>query len=92
MGVLYVIVGLIVVVASVFMCIGVGMLTKYLMRKYDLMRTYTAEDSRLYSGADDEVPNFLLGASVLAASLIVIAIIVAISYPIGQSIINALNK
>ena len=92
MGVLYIIVGLIVVVASVFMCIGVGMLTKYLMRKYDLMRTYTAEDSRLYSGADDEVPNFLLGAFVIVMLSIAIGLIVAISYAIGESIINALNK
>ena len=92
MGGLYIIVGLIVVVASVFMCIGVGMLTKYLMRKYDLMRTYTAEDSRLYSGADDEVPNFLLGAFVIVMLSIAIGLIVSLAYLIGESIINALNK
>ena len=92
MGVLYIIVGLIVLASAVFVLIGVGMLTKYLLRTYDLMRTYTAEDSRLYSGADDEVPNFLLGAFVIVMLSIAIGLIVAISYAIGESIINALNK
>ena len=87
---LYIIVGLIVVTAAVFMCIGVGMLTKYSMRKYDLMRTYTAEDSRLYSGADDEVPNFLLGAFVIVMLSIAIGLIVAITYHIGQTLVNAI--
>ena len=90
MSVLYIFVGLISVAAAVFMCIGVGMLTKYLMRKYDLMRTYTAEDSRLYSGADDEVPNFLLGAFVIVMLSIAIGLIVAITYHIGQTLVNAI--
>ena len=87
---LYVIVGLIVLAAAVFMCIGVGMLTKYLMRKYDLMRIYTSEDSRLYSEADDEVPSFLLGAFVIVMLSIAIGLIVSLSYLIGQLIVNAL--
>ena len=89
---LYIFVGLISVAAAVFVCIGVGMLTKYLMRKYDLMRTYTAEDSRLYAGADDEVPNFLLGAFVIVMLSIAIGLIVSLAYLIGQTIINILNK
>ena len=85
MGVLYIIVGLISVAAAVFVLIGVGMLTKYLLRTYD------ENGSQLYYRTDD-MPNFILGAFALAVSLIGIGLIVAISYAIGESIINALNK
>ena len=84
MSVLYIFVGLISVAAVVFVLIGIGSITKY------LLRTYKAEDSRLYSGADDEVPSFLLGAFVLAVLSIVISLIVVVLYYVGQALVNAL--
>ena len=75
---LYVIVGLIILAAAVFMCIGVGMLTKYLLR------------DQSYYTPDDEVPNFLLGAFVIVMLSIAIGLIVSLSYLIGQLIVNAL--
>ena len=80
MSVLYVFTGLIVVAAAVFVVIGVGMLTKYLLR------------DQSYYKPDDEVPNSILGAFVLAVLSIVIGLVVALSYTIGESVINALNK
>lgn len=85
MGVLYVIVGLIFVAVVVFVSIGVGMLTKYLMRTFD------ENGSQLYTQTDD-MPNFILGAFMLAILMIAIGLLLAVSYPIGQAIINALNK
>ena len=81
MGVLYIIVGLIAVAVVVFVLIGVGMLTKYLLRKYD-----SVYDDH------DEVPSFLLGALVIIMLSLAIGLIVSLAYLIGQSIINALNK
>ena len=80
MGVLYIIVGLIALAAAGFMCIGVGMLTKYLLR------------DQSYYTPDDEVPNFLLGAFVIVMLSIAIGLIVSLAYLIGQTIINILNK
>ena len=82
MSVLYVFMGLIVVAAATCWCIGVGHLTKYLMRKYDSEYAYD----------NDEVPSFLLGVVVFVALAIVIGLVVALSYFIGESVINALNK
>ena len=82
MSVLYVIMGLIVIAAAVCWCIGVGHLTKYLIRKYDSEYDYD----------HDEVSSFLLGALVIIALAIVIGLVVALSYFLGESIINALNK
>ena len=82
MSVLYVFTGLIVVAAAVVWCIGVGQLTKYLIRKYDSEYDYD----------HDGVPSFLLGVIVIVALAIVIGLVVALSYFIGESVINALNK
>ena len=75
---LYIIVGLIVLASAVFVLIGVGMLTKYLLRTYDENVDY------------NEAPSFLLGAFVLAASSIVIGLVIALSHLLGQLIVNAL--
>ena len=85
MSVLYIFVGLISVAALVVVLIGIGSITKY------LLRTYKAEDNRLYSGADDEVPSFLLGAFVLAVLSIAIGLVIALSHLLGQTIVNALS-
>ena len=85
MGVLYIIVGLISVAAAVFVLIGIGSITKYLMRTYD------ENGSQLYYRTD-ELPNFILGAFMIAILMITIGLLVGISYPIGQTIINILNK
>lgn len=82
---LYIIVGLIVLASAVFVCIGVGMLTKYLLRTYD------ENGSQLYTQTDS-MPNFILGVFMLAMLMIAIGLIVVVSYPIGQAIFNALNK
>ena len=81
MSVLYVIVGAIALAAAIFVCVGVGQLTKYLLRKYDY-----AHDDR------NEVPSFLMGFLVIAVLAIVIGLVVAMTYRVGESIINALNK
>ena len=83
MSVLYVFMGLIVVAAATCWCIGVGHLTKYLIRKYDSEYDYDSTH---------EVPSFLLGVFVFIALAIVIGLVVALSYFIGESVINALNK
>lgn len=75
---LYIFVGLISVAAAVFVLIGIGSITKYLLRTYDENVDY------------NEVSSFLLGAFVLAASSIVIAIIVVVLYYVGKAIVNAL--
>ena len=80
MSVLYIFVGLISVAAVVFVLIGIGSITKYLLRTYD-------ENADLDY---NDVPNFLLGAFVLAVLSIVIAIIVVVLYYIGQALVNAL--
>ena len=80
MSVLYIFVGLISVAAVVFVLIGIGSITKYLLRTYD-------ENAELDY---NEVPSFLLGAFVLAVLSIVIAIIVVVLYYIGQALVNAL--
>ena len=80
MSVLYIIVGLISVAAAVFVLIGIGSITKYLLRTYD----ETAELDY------NEVPSFLLGAFVLAVLSIAIGLVIALSHLIGQTIVNAL--
>ena len=81
MSVLYVIIGAIALAAAIFVCVGVGKLTKYLLMKYD-----SVHDDH------DEVPSFLVGFLVIAVLAIVISLVVAISHLVGESIINALNK
>jgi hypothetical protein len=80
---LYIIVGLIVLASAVFVLIGVGMLTKYLLR--------TSDDKwhKLYYRTDD-IPNFILGAFMMLLLMIAIGLIVAVSYPIGRAIVNAI--
>ena len=78
MSVLYIFVGLISVAAVVFVLIGIGSITKYLLRTYDENVDY------------NEAPSFLLGAFVLAASSIVIGLVIALSHLLGQTIVNAL--
>ena len=80
MSVLYIFVGLISVAAVVFVLIGIGSITKYLIRTYD----ETAELDY------NEVPSFLLGAFVLAVLSIAIGLVIALSHLIGQTIVNAL--
>ena len=80
MSVLYIIVGLISVAAAVFVLIGIGSITKYLLRTYD----ETAELDY------NEVPSFLLGAFVLAVLSIAIGLVIALSHLLGQLIVNAL--
>ena len=82
MDVLYVIVGAIALAVAIFMCIGVGKLTKYLLKKHD---------SEYYDDRD-EVPSFLVGFLVIAVLAIVIGLVVVMSHLVGESIINALNK
>ena len=81
MSVLYVIVGAIALAAAILMCISVGKLTKYLLKKHD-----SVHDDH------DEVPSFLVGFLVIAVLAIVIGLVVAMSHLVGESIINALNK
>ena len=80
MSVLYVIVGAIALAVAIFVCVGVGQLTKYLLRKHDSVHDH------------DEVPSFLVGFLVIVVLAIVIGLVVTISHAIGESIINALNK
>jgi hypothetical protein len=80
---LYIIVGLIVLASAVFVLIGVGMLTKYLLRTYD------ENGSQLYTQTDS-MPNFILGAFMMLLLMIAIGLIVVVSYPIGRAIVNAL--
>ena len=80
MSVLYIFVGLISVAAVVFVLIGIGSITKYLLRTYD-------ENADLDY---NDVPNFLLGAFVLAVLSIAIGLVIALSHLLGQTIINAL--
>lgn len=80
---LYIIVGLIVLASAVFVLTGVGMLTKYLLRTYD------ENGSQLYYRTDD-IPNFILGIFMLSILALAIGLLVAISYPIGKAIVNAL--
>lgn len=77
---LYIIVGLIVLASAVFVLIGVGMLTKYLLGKHE------SEYDYYY----DEPPSFLLGFFVIVLLSIAIGLLVGISYPIGKAIVNAL--
>jgi len=81
MSVLYVIVGAIVLAEAIFACVGVGKLTKYLLKKYDLA-----------NNDHDDVPSFLVGIVVIAILAIVISLVVVMSHLVGESIINALNK
>ena len=80
MSVLYIFVGLISVAAAVFVLIGIGSITKYLLRTYD----ETAELDY------NEVPSFLLGAFVLAVLSIAIGLVIALSHLLGQTIVNAI--
>ena len=80
MSVLYIFVGLISVAALVFVLIGIGSITKYLIRTYD-------ENAELDY---NEVPSFLLGAFVLAVLSIAIGLVIALSHLLGQLIVNAL--
>ena len=80
---LYIIVGLIVLASAVFVLIGVGMLTKYLLRTYD------ENGSQLYTQTDS-MPNFILGAFMMLLLMIAIGLIVVVSYPIGRAIVNAI--
>ena len=80
MSVLYIFVGLISVAAVVFVLIGIGSITKYLLRTYD-------ENADLDY---NDVPNFLLGAFVLAVLSIAIGLVIALSHLLGQTIVNAL--
>ena len=82
MSVLYVIVGAIALAVAIFMCIGVGKLTKYLLKKHDSE----------YHDDHDEVPSFLVGFLVIVVLAVVIGLVVVLSYFLGESIINALNK
>ena len=82
MSVLYVIVGAIALAVAIFVCVGVGKLTKYLLKKHD---------SKYYDD-HDEVPSFLVGFLVIAVLAIVIGLVVVMSHLVGESIINALNK
>ena len=81
MDVLYVIVGAIALAAAIFVCVGVGKLTKYLLKKHDVPY-----------GERDEEPSFLVGFLVIAVLAIVIGLVVVMSHLVGESIINALNK
>lgn len=81
MSVLYVIVGAIALAVAIFVCVGVGKLTKYLLKKHD-----SVHDDH------DEVPSFLVGFLVIAVLAIVIVLVVVMSHLVGESIINALNK
>ena len=80
MSVLYVIVGLIILAAAVFVCSGVGMLTKCLLGKHE------SEYDYYY----DEPPSFLLGFFVIVLLSIAIGLVIALSHLLGQSIVNAL--
>ena len=82
MSVLYVIVGAIALAVAIFVCVGVGKLTKYLLKKRDSE----------YRDDHDEVPSFLVGFFVIAVLAIVISLVVVMSHLVGESIINALNK
>ena len=80
MDVLYVIVGAIALAAAIFVCVGVGKLTKYLLKNHSVHDDH------------DEVPSFLVGFLVIAVLAIVIGLVVVMSHLVGESIINALNK
>ena len=80
MSVLYIFVGLLVVTAAVFVCSGVGMLTKRLLGKHE------SEYDYYY----DEPPSFLLGFFVIVLLSIAIGLVIALSHLLGQTIVNAL--
>ena len=80
MSVLYVIVGLIILVSAVFVCSGVGMLTKHLLGKHESEYDYY----------HDEPPSFLLGFFVIVLLSIAIGLVIALSHLLGQTIVNAL--
>ena len=78
MSVLYVIVGLIILATAVFVCSGVGMLTKHLLGKSEYDYYY------------DEPPSFLLGFFVIVLLSIAMGLVIALSHLLGKSIVNAL--
>ena len=80
MSVLYIIVGLISVAAAVFVLIGIGIITNY------LLSTYASE----YHYYHDEPPSFLLGFFVIVLLSIAIGLVIALSHLLGQTIVNAL--